>query len=85
MKRQRDKKTGEFGTMGREYLPQKAACGADNPIMLRWPPKSTTNFQLILAGHEFTANFLSPHCTKIIYIYAVNSINIKSWWWIKGH
>jgi hypothetical protein len=39
-------------------------------------PKSTTNFQLILAGHEFAANYLSPHCTKMISIYAVDSINI---------
>jgi hypothetical protein len=45
-------------------------------------PKSTTNFQLIFAGHVFAPNFLSPHCTKIISIYAVNSITMKSWWWI---
>jgi hypothetical protein len=43
------------------------------------PPKSTTNFQQILEGREFTDNLHSPHCTKRIVIYAVNSIIIKRW------
>jgi hypothetical protein len=47
-------------------------------------PKSTTNFQQILEGREFADNLHSPPCTKRIVIYAVNSIIIKRWWWIKG-
>jgi len=45
-------------------------------------PKSTTNFEQTLAGWMFAAIILSPHHRKIIAAYAVNSINIKCWWFI---
>jgi hypothetical protein len=45
-------------------------------------PKSTTNFEQTLTGWTFAVHYLSPHCTRKIAVYAVNSINIK-WWWIK--
>ena len=45
-------------------------------------PKSTTNFQQIEERQSFADNLHSPQCTKIIIIYAVNSIIIKCWRWI---
>ena len=36
-------------------------------------PKSTTNFQQILADRGFADNYPSPHCTIMITAYAVNS------------
>ena len=47
-------------------------------------PKSTTNFEQTLIGWPFAAHYLSPHCTRTIAVYVVNSIKIKCWCWIKG-
>jgi hypothetical protein len=73
---------GKMKTTGHvlnHYQDQRLA-GLQNRLV----PKSTTNFQLIFVGHVFAPNFLSPHYTKIISIYAVNSTTMNSWWWIMG-
>jgi hypothetical protein len=47
-------------------------------------PESTTNFQQTQERREFADNLHSSHCIKRMIVYAVNSIIIKCWWWIKA-
>ncbi|MDP3096946.1 MAG: hypothetical protein Q8M86_03275, partial [Syntrophales bacterium] len=51
--------------------------------MTEYAPKSTTNFQQTQESREFADNLHSPHFIKRVIVYAVNSIIIKCWWWIK--